>query len=271
MIELSGTLFILTVLLGLYAVVYRQIKKRQTAEIDQQRLAQEKEMSELKFQFFSMISHEFRTPLSIILGSTQALSESSHRWSREKQQKILDRIQSSARSMNQLLTDILTLSRAQVGKLEFHPKLVDVESFCLNLIEDIKYITQPYQKIEFISKGSYESVFLDEKLLNSILSNLLSNAIKYSPIDSTIYFSLINDPDAVTFQIRDQGHGIPISDHVILFEPFSRGQNIVKTTGAGLGLAVVKACVDIHNGEISVISNVGVGSTFTVRIPRNES
>ncbi|MHC5731850.1 MAG: sensor histidine kinase, partial [Nostoc sp.] len=107
-----------------------------------QTLAQEKELSELKLRFFSMVSHEFRTPLSIILGSAQLLAQSNQQWTEEKKLKNLYRIQSSARSMNQLLTDILTLTRAEAGKLEFHPELIDLEAFCINLIEDLQFSNQ---------------------------------------------------------------------------------------------------------------------------------
>lgn len=264
-IEFLGTLFIFVVLLSLYALLYRQVHQRRTAEMTQLRLANEKETSESKLRFFSMISHELRTPLSIILGSTQALAENNQIWSQEKQQSIFDRIQSAARSMNQLLTDILTLSRAQAGKLEFHPQQIDVEAFCLNLIEDFRFANEPCQTIKFESQGCCSYAMLDEKLLHSILSNLLSNAFKYSPPESTICFSLVNEADAVSFQLHDQGIGVPVADQATLFEPFHRGQNIGKTSGAGLGLAVVKACLDLHQGEIAVESDVDTGTTFSVK------
>ncbi len=112
-----------------------------------------------------MVSHEFRTPLSIILGSAQLLSESNQQWTEEKRIKNLYRIQSSARSMNQMLTDILTLSRAEAGKIDFHPELIDLEAFCINLIEDLKFSSKPQHQLEFVSQGNFTHAKLDEKLL----------------------------------------------------------------------------------------------------------
>jgi signal transduction histidine kinase len=108
---------------------------------------------------------------------------------------------------------------------------------------------------------------LDEKLLRHILSNLLSNAIKYSPTGSTVNFKLVGQNGQVIFQIQDEGIGIPEEDQQHLFETFHRAKNVVNIPGTGLGLAIVKRSVDLHGGKISVKSEVGVGTTFTVTIP----
>ncbi len=268
LIEFLGTFLSFSILLGVYALLYQQLVKRQQAEAIQRTLAQEKELSELKLRFFSMVSHEFRTPLSIILGSAQLLAQSEQQWTKEKKLKNLHRIQSSARSMNQLLTDILTLTRAEAGKLEFHPVLIDLEAFCINLIEDLQFSTQPQHSIKFISQSNCTHAKLDENLLYSILSNLLSNAIKYSPQKGIILLILSCTPEMIIFQVQDSGIGIPLESQQHLFEPFYRGNNVGKIVGTGLGLAVVKKCLELHQGEISVESEVGVGTTFTVRIPQ---
>ncbi|TBR61661.1 histidine kinase [Westiellopsis prolifica IICB1] len=268
LIEFLGAFLSFSILLGVYALLYQQLVKRQQAEAVQRTLAQEKELSELKLRFFSMVSHEFRTPLSIILGSAQLLAQSEQQWTKEKKLKNLHRIQSSARSMNQLLTDILTLTRAEAGKLEFHPILIDLEAFCINLIEDLQFSTQPQHSIKFISKSNCTHARLDENLLYSILSNLLSNAIKYSPQKGIISLILSCTPETIIFQVQDCGIGIPLESQQHLFEPFHRGNNVGKIVGTGLGLAVVKKCLELHQGEISVESEVGVGTTFTVRIPQ---
>ncbi|MBE9048890.1 CHASE3 domain-containing protein [Nostocales cyanobacterium LEGE 11386] len=267
-IELLSTVLSFGILLGTFALLYRQMLKRQKAETLQRILAQENELSELKLRFFSMVSHEFRTPLSIILGSAQLLAESSQQWTETKKLKNLHRIQSSARSMNQLLTDILTFARAEAGKLEFNPDLLDLESFCLNLIEDIQFCSKPQPAIKFISRGRCIHARLDENLLYSILSNLLSNAIKYSPQGGIIQFILSCETDVVIFQIKDQGIGIPSESYQELFEPFYRADNVRNIVGTGLGLAVVKKCVDIHQGQIFLESEVEMGTTFTVKIPK---
>jgi signal transduction histidine kinase len=267
-IEVLNTFLSFAIVFGMFALVYRQMLKRYQAESHQETLAQAQELSELKLRFFSMVSHEFRTPLSIILGSAQLLSDDDRQWTHEQKSTNLERIQSSARSMNQLLTDILTLTRAEAGKLEFNANLMDVESFCINLIEDIKLCNDPNRTIEFISHSYCARVRLDEKLLYSILSNLLINALKYSPQSSTVEFILTCEPNLNIFKIKDRGIGIPSEVQANLYEPFVRANNVDKIAGTGLGLAVVKKCVDLHQGEIFVESKLGEGTTFTIKIPQ---
>ena len=253
--------------LGFFAF-HSQLIKRQNAEAIQHKLAQQKELSELKLRFFSMVSHEFRTPLSVILGSAQLLLDSHQPWTADRKEKNLRRIQSSAKLMVQLLTDILTLTRAEAGKLEFKPESVDLEAFCLNLIEDLECSSLATHSFQLISQCDYSHAQLDEKLLYSILSNLLSNAVKFSPQGGTIQLILSCDRDTIIFQVCDQGMGISSTDQDSLFEPFYRGQKANAIAGTGLGLAVVKKCVDLQNGKILVDSQEGVGTTFTVKIPR---
>jgi signal transduction histidine kinase len=269
-IEVLSTFLSFAILFGMFALVYRQMLKRERAEARQETLVQAQELSELKLRFFSMVSHEFRTPLSIILGSAQLLSDEERQWTYEQKFINLERIQSSARSMNQLLTDILTLTRAEAGKLEFDANLMDVESFCINLIEDISLCDDdPTHVIKFTSNSYCPHARLDEKLLYSILSNLLINALKYSPRGGTVEFIIKCEPNLSIFQIKDRGIGIPSEAFANLYEPFVRANNVDKIAGTGLGLAVVKKCVDLHQGEILVESRVGEGTTFTVKIPQS--
>lgn len=266
-IELIGTVLSFAVILGIYLLLYTQWVQRQKVASLQHTLAQEKELGELKLRLFSMVSHEFRTPLSVILASSQLLGEILQDLVEQNQLKNLYRIQSSAKLMNQLLTDILTLTRAEAGKLNYKPELVDLEAFCLNLLEDVRFCDIKSHSLKFISKGRCVRVYLDEKLLYSILSNLLLNAIKYSPNGGNVYLILNCETEATVFQIKDEGIGIPAENYSEIYEPFYRGQNVENIVGSGLGLAVVKKCVELHQGEITMESQVGVGTTFTVRIP----
>lgn len=260
----------MVVVMGAIAI-HSELVKRQEAETLQHKLAQQKEMSELKLRFFSMVSHEFRTPLSTILGSAQLLVEGNQSWGEERKLKTIRRIQSAAKSMTQLLTDILMLTRAEAGKLECHPESLDLESFCLNLIEDFESSYATTHVLQFISECSYPHAELDERLLYSALSNLLSNAIKYSPASSKVQLILNCTPEQIIFQIKDEGIGISAADQQKLYEPFYRGQNAVHIAGTGLGLAVVKKCVDLQQGDIAVDSREGKGTTVTVKFARTKS
>ncbi len=269
LIEPIGALLTFSIVVGVFILLYRQLSKRQLAEAIQQSLAQEKELSELKLHLFSMVSHEFRTPLSLILGSSQLLEESLKDMVEPARLKNLYRIQTSAKTMTQLLNDILMLARADAGKLEYNPKWLEIQTFCLNLIEDFQIFSHARRSLSFQQKGDRTHAYLDEKLMYSILSNILSNAVKYSPDDSTIYFTLIDEQDAIVFQIRDEGIGIPPADLEKMYEPFNRGSNAREIRGTGLGLAVVRKCLALHQGDIKVQSEVGVGTSFTIKISQD--
>ncbi len=230
-------------------------------------LEQEKELSQLQRRFFSMVSHEFRTPISSILVSAQSLEQSCERWSKNKIIKNLQRIQCCAKHTIDLLEDIFTINKAETGKLEVNTRLIELENFCCHLVEDVQLIFGNLCNITFISQCNCKKTYMDEKLLRSILENLLTNAIKYSRPGSNVDFSLGCHQGHAIFKIRDEGIGIPAEDLPHLFEPFRRGKNVENIPGTGLGITVVKKCLDVQGGKISLDSKEGVGTTVTVTIP----
>lgn len=252
---------------GVALVVYRAQQRQYRLQALEQTLAQEQELSSLKLRLFSMISHEFRTPLSVILASSQLLAEILEPKTPQSDLKNLYRIQTSAKLMNRLITDLLTLTRAEAGKLEYRPEHIDIEAFCLNLLDDIQTSSDLEHPLHLTIEGHCGRVYLDEKLLYSILSNLLLNAMKYSPIENPIQLKLTCEAARITFEITDQGIGILQEDQTKIFDPFYRGQNVEGITGSGLGLAVVKKCLELQNGNITIESDVGKGTTFVVQIP----
>jgi signal transduction histidine kinase len=266
-IEQIGILLSFIVACAVIIVFYWAQKRRQKLQSLEQTLAQEQELSHLKLRLFSMISHEFRTPLSVILASSQLLAEILTPKIDQSQLKNLYRIQTSAKLMNRLITDILTLTRAEAGKLECRPEWIDIEAFCLNLLDDIQSSKTTQHTLHFTSQSQCGRVYLDEKLLYSILSNLLLNAIKYSSSDSQVCLTLQCEPEQVKFEVQDQGIGILNGDREDIFSPFYRGQNVESISGSGLGLAVVKKCLELQQGTIYVDSQAGTGTKFTVSIP----
>ncbi|RCJ24825.1 hypothetical protein A6770_04010 [Nostoc minutum NIES-26] len=232
-------------------------------------LEKEKELSKLKSRFVSMTSHEFRTPLSTILSSSELLEHYRHKWSEEKQLTHLHRIQTGVKRMTEILNDILIVGKVEAGKLEFRPKSFDLVAYCRHLIEETQLNLSNKQVTDFISQYESMPCYMDDKLLEHILGNLLSNAIKYSPINCTIKFTLTCQHGQVIFEIQDWGIGIPPEDIPHLFESFYRANNVGNILGTGLGLAIVKRCVDIHKGEIFVTSKLGISTLFTVILPLN--
>ena len=253
------------------ATLRTESNRRQELESTYKEIEQAKELTDLKLNFFSLASHELRTPLSAILVSAQLLDNPHVEWSEAKRSRNLRRIQSSAKTMTQLLADILLLTRAEAGKLEFNPRMIELEDFCQKLVNEVKFNTQSQHHISVLKQGECEYAYLDEKPLRSLLMSLLTNAIKYSPYESEIQFTIWGSDGRTRFQVSDQGIGIPLADQQHLFESFHRGQNVKDVSGVGLGLAVVKKCLDLHGGTIEVESQVGVGTTFIIDIPWEHS
>jgi PAS domain S-box-containing protein len=264
---------------GLYAggriEHYTDITERKISEKRQLQLVSEletanielKALSELKSRFVSMVSHEFRTPLTAIFAASDLLKRYSERMTDEQKVVRLDKIQREIKHMIQLLEDILIIGRAEAGKLPFKPEIIDLKSLCQEIIEEIKVTYDSTHEIIFSCIGNAIPVSLDEKIIRHIVTNLLSNAVKYSPNDTSIYFDLVFNADSIIFNVKDEGIGIPNEDLKRLFEPFHRATNVGDVFGTGLGLAIVKKAVDAHGGTITVNNNIDKGTTFSVTVP----
>lgn len=248
--------------------VNHDITQRKQAQVEiLNALSKEKELNQLKSRFISMASHDFRTPLSAIMISSDLLKAYSHRLTEDKKLDHLNQIQASVRRMTLLLDDILWMGKATSGKIDFKPQKVNLEELCQEVLDEIAIAD--CNKHQFIYKFHAESslVEMDRKLIQQMLSNLLSNAVKYSPNGGEIKVNIICKNESAIFQVADSGIGIPCSDQVRLFDGFQRASNVGNISGTGLGLAIVKNVVDLHRGNIEIDSTEGVGTTITVSIP----
>lgn len=236
-------------------------------------LEKEKEINELKTRFISMTSHEFRTPLSTILSSSELLENYHNKWDEEKQLKHFHRIKTAVNHMTSLLNDVLFFGKAEAGKIDCNPADLDLVKYSRQLVEDvlinqtIKSTDRANVNINFITNNTTLIGKIDDKPLGHILNNLLSNAVKYSKPGTSVNFTLYSQQKQAVFEIQDEGIGIPSEDLPSLFDSFHRCKNVGNIQGTGLGLSIVKKCVDMLQGEISVTSEVGIGTKFTVFIP----
>jgi signal transduction histidine kinase len=230
-------------------------------------LAQEQELSHFKSRIISTVSHEYRTPLTTINSSAEILERYLHKLDEAKQRKHFQRIQASVKHLTALVNDVLFINKAELEKVEFNPEPIYLVSFFEEIVEGLQITVDEKHQLFFTHHGSCECANFDPKLLRQMITNLLSNAIKYSPQGGKITLTLSCEDKQVVFQVRDQGIGIPQADQSKLFESFSRAGNVGTIAGTGLGLSIVKKCVDLHGGEITVKSEVGVGTTFTVKLP----
>ncbi len=254
------------------AQLYQQVQQLAEAEIFKA-LQRERELSEAKSRFIAMTSHDLRTPLTTIQSSVDLLGRYPEQLSSERHQDHLTRISSAVTQMNSMIQDVLLLSEAEAGQLQFNPAPVDLVQLCRHLIADLQVGDKKQHSIAFTvsEEREREPSVLDEKLVRYILTNLLVNASKYSPVGSTVRFDLKRQSDQAIFQIQDRGIGIPQEELSRIFETFYRATNAGTFNGTGLGLAIAKQCADLHGGQIAVDSVVGEGTTFTVTLPSRGS
>ncbi|HIK10372.1 MAG TPA: response regulator [Oscillatoriaceae cyanobacterium M33_DOE_052] len=272
-------------LLGFQAVGQDITDRKRAEEEAIKALEKEKELLELKSRFVSMVSHEFRTPLTTILSAADLLEYYIDTWTATKNLEYIQRIQTAAVNMTNLLEDVLFIGRSEANKILFNPKPIDLSEFCQKILAEIQAclatnhlitFTEHFVNFELIHHENRNDLpksqqpvlaFMDEKLLQQIIGNLVSNSLKYSPIDGRVEFHLIWGKSEVKIAVKDNGIGIPTEELPHLFESFYRAKNTADIPGTGLGLAIVKRSVDVHGGEISVESELGIGTTFTVTLP----
>ncbi|HWB03951.1 MAG TPA: ATP-binding protein [Verrucomicrobiales bacterium] len=230
-------------------------------------LARERELSELKSDFVTLVSHEFRTPLEIIISSADNLQRYHDRLPPEKRDHLLRTINKAVRRMSGMMEEVLVLGRLESDRMTFHPAPMEFHSFCQRVCDEIESATGKRCPIQLHMDGAPDEANGDESLLRHIFTNLLSNAVKYSPAGEQVRFSVERDEESAVCRIADKGCGIPEADRKRLFQAFHRGSNVRQIPGTGLGLLIVQRCVDLHGGEISYESVEGQGTAFTVRLP----
>ncbi|WP_432809944.1 ATP-binding protein [Pantanalinema sp. GBBB05] len=228
-------------------------------------LKKEQELNRLKSRFVSMVSHEFRTPMTAIRICAELLEHQT--LSEQQRHRYFKQIQTAIHGMTQLLDEVLLLGKTESGSFKYSPELINLKDFCSELIEDLRVMFNAQHQMTYTYTGQSTEVAVDRILLHHILTNLLSNAIKYSPIGGRIQLELNCHNNQVVLRIRDHGMGIPSQDCDRLFDPFHRASNVTGIQGTGLGLAIVKNCVELHGGQIEFETEEGQGTTFTVTLP----
>ncbi len=252
--------------IGLVGIA-RDITERLKAEKLRMELEKEQEIIALKERFIATATHDFRTPLAIIKMSANMLETNFDRFTPAQRTAKLHQIGVQVNNVVQLLEDVLTMSKANAGKLVFNPELVTLRSFCQQIWDNFLHMAEKTHTMEFVYSCDAEDVLLDANLVNYILVNLLSNAIKYSPVDGHVRFEVRQQGHELVFQISDNGIGIPAEDLVRLFEPFHRASNTRGIAGTGLGLSIVKSYVAAHSGRVEVESQENRGTTVLVYLP----
>jgi len=252
----------------LIQAVVNDISERKRVEAELLRaLAREKELSQLKSNFVSLVSHEFRTPLGVISSSAEILRDYLVDLPEGERRDHLDTIVRNTRRMSDLMEEVLVLGRLDAGRMAFEPSALDLAVLCRRLVDEVQSATNHACSIALTMDSLLTEAHADEKLLRHILTNLLVNAVKYSEPGSPVEFRASREGDDMAFVIRDRGIGITPADQTRLFNSFQRGANVGQRPGSGLGLLIVKRCVDLHRGTIRLESAVNEGTTVTVQLP----
>ena len=242
------------------------VTERKQAEAELLRsLDREKELGRLRSNFVSMVSHEFRTPLGIIQSSAEILEDYLDQLEPTERSDHLQSIRKNTRRMAGLMEEVLLLGSLDAGKME--PAPLDLGTFVRRLVDEVLSATNHRCPIDLLFGEMPVGIRADKRLLHHIFTNLLTNGVKYSDAGRAVRLEIGRDGADIVCAIRDKGIGIPEADREWLFNAFHRGHNVGDRPGTGLGLVIVKHCVDLHGGKILVESKSGEGTTVTVRLP----
>ncbi|GAB4434922.1 MAG: ATP-binding protein [Anaerolineae bacterium] len=228
-----------------------------------------REAEELKQTLLSVISHELKTPVSIIKGYAGTLAREDADWDKATLADGLQVIEEEADRLDRLITNLLDASRLQAGGLQLKLSLLSLEDMVRSTVEKLQATTRKHTfTVSF--PDNFPPIQGDYERIREVLTNILGNAIKYSPEGGQISVSgQLGPHNTVRLAVKDEGIGIPPSDQERIFDRFHRVDNRLarQTPGTGLGLFLVKAVVTAHNGKVWVESSPGHGSTFWVELP----
>ena len=233
----------------------------------------------LKDDFLATMSHELRTPLNAILGMSEALQEEIFGTLNSRQLNSILTIEQSGEHLLSLIEDILDVSKISAGKLNLHLSEIDPAELCRSSLTLVRQqAIAKHIQIDTHLPADLDRICVDERRMRQVLINLLNNAIKFTPNGGIVILSVRAVPLAIDgnagywlcFAVSDTGIGIATADRSKLFQPFIQLDSSLnrKYAGTGLGLVLVKQIVELHGGNVTIDSEVGIGSCFTVTIPQ---
>jgi PAS domain S-box-containing protein len=235
-------------------------------------ITEHKRLDQLKDDFIGLVSHELRSPMTVISGAINTILTESERLSPAETRQLLKDAALESESLSHMLGNLLELSRVQANRLSLFTEAVSIKKVIENNVDNINRRSPSHRIITEIPK-KLPPVYADELRLERILYNLLENAVKYSPQGGEIKVSVRVEKERLVIGVSDQGAGISASDQARLFEPFQRLENNPAGVagGVGLGLLVCRRLVEAHGGRIWVESEPGHGATFFFTLPLNKS
>jgi len=249
----------------------KEIERRVEAE-NQLTIALKKEieLSDLKSKFLSLVSHEFKTPLSGILTSAILLEKYKLSEEQDKRDKHIKTISNKVLHLNNILNDFLSIDRLDSGKINYKLTTFNLSKVINEVVYTANMLLKSGQKINIPLNIDEFTLYQDEKILELALSNLLLNAIKYSPENAEIDIRVTKKKGKIYFKIIDEGVGIPAKDQDHIFDRYFRAENVLNYQGTGIGLNIAKVHIENLGGNISFKSKENTGSTFMIELPINK-
>jgi PAS domain S-box-containing protein len=230
-------------------------------------LEQARHLNALKSGFVTLVSHEFRTPLGAILSAAELLEDSYDRLTPERRLTFFGMIKREVRRLADMLEEILAMERLDAGRMAVNPKPVDLLALGQRLLEELAVLYAQHACALEVEGRVPERLMVDNQMLHHILVNLVANAFKYSPPQKLVRLILRGQPGGVGIEVHDEGIGIPAEGLAHIFEAFYRAPNVANVKGTGIGLYVVKRCVDLCGGQIRIESVVGRGTSVFLFLP----
>ncbi|SDS17699.1 PAS domain S-box-containing protein [Formosa sp. Hel1_31_208] len=230
-------------------------------------LASERELNELKTKFLSLVSHEFKTPLSAIQTSAILLSKYTLEAQQPKRDKHIKTISDKINYLNNIINDFLSLEKIEKGKVNYKFSTFKISKVINEVVYNANMLLKDGQHINYPDNIDDLSLYQDEKILELALTNLVNNAIKYSSEHTIIDIDIQQNDELTILKVKDNGIGIPIADQKHIFERYFRAENVLLTQGTGIGLNIIKDHIENLNGNIYFESKEHNGSIFTIELP----
>ena len=293
----AGSLIVLAIMILALIIVKKALSKIQQEIINKNKLIEEYkaviekksrtvdslsclyneaiETANIKTGFFIDITHELRTPLNVIISALQLIEQKNflEKKDLEKVKNLLNTIKSNSYSLVRLVNNILDVARSDSRCLDFNPVYCNIAA----IIQDIVRSTAPFAEqkgiyIFFNSERKEIYAAIDIEKFEKIVLNLLSNAIKYIKKGDKVNISINDKNEYVQISVKDNGPGIPENMHSVIFEKFRQsGQKLTKVhEGSGIGLSIVKTFVELHNGNVRLVSKENAGAEFIVELPKKQ-
>ena len=238
-------------------------------EHERETIVRLEELDQLKSDFVAVVSHELRSPLTAIIGAAKTVAARGHQMTSDQRASFMEMIHRQAERMLRMAEDFLTASSLESGAPRLRRERVELRSVAQRIIADLKESSAGDSSVTLATNPDLPEVWGDSAAVEQVLTNLVENALKYSPSGSSVQVLIEESESEATLQVSDNGRGISSEEIGSIFDRYRQADSRTGASGGvGLGLFIVKNLVNAHRGSIEVESEVGVGTTFRVRLPK---